>query len=423
MSIEHVCLNDSLESPEGLNMPGMPGLSTRLVSGLEAQFHSDSQQQFTQIRFEVVNRKNFRLTPEYVNQSVIPIVLVGNKRRACNYINHLNDCSAAYRAKLQLRKGQLIPFKMVEADSFPDFSMTCLNGRKIHLLCIYSEVFDQTVERKIRNKLENLNLNCNNGSNHTDQRKKFIKTVSTIYLKNGNTHLKITRVKHRRNVVEQKLNTFKIKMKAYSEHPSIEWEDIINLKTAVSIPHSKMNNCTICANSIQPEHMVAFPCGHCSCLECAGSIVTISRSCPFCRAKLLLSQLILYISYTPSLFSSIREILQDIIPKETLDGQTVIYMQTEVAIQHLYNYLCQNINDIEEQLEILSDTIQFTNMKKQKHLYFLACSNEYTYRLPNLVTIVTSTDDSICKDLMLNYQSYGENYGKANQELIVFNAD
>jgi hypothetical protein len=396
--------------------------------------------QFTQIRFQVVNRKTFRLKPEDAERSLLPIVLVGNKRRACNFINHLNNSSSEYRNSLKLNCGELIPFKMLDADSFPEFTMSSLNGRQIRLLCIYSEIFDQDVERKIRNKLKTIEEELDDLS--SDNR--FIKTVSTIYLRNVNSNLRITRVKHRRNTIETDLNYFKYRLKSYSELPEIGWRDIITMRVdstrqltsrqstsqqptsrqSTSQQSTSRQMCSICAQTHEFSERATYSCGHTSCLRCAGSIATISKKCPFCRAAVHLNNITISIRYIPSLFSSIKELLNDMIPNEKIGAQSVIYVQNELAIQHLYNFLIQSIEPLEDRMEILTPTFNFSLLAEgSPHHYFLACSNDLIPKLPNLTVIVTSTDDEYCKNLMLNFKSYGRNYGKTDQELIVLNAE
>jgi hypothetical protein len=118
------------------------------------------------------------------------------------------------------------------------------------------------------------------------------------------------------------------------------------------------------------------------------------------------------------------ELLNDTIPNEKLGAQSVIYVQNELAIQHLYNFLIQSIDPMEDRMEILTPNFNFSLLaERSPHHYFLACSNDLISKLPNLTVIITSTDDEHCKNLMLCYKSYGRNYGKADQELIVLNAE
>jgi len=428
--------------------------NTQQTQQLDSESSLDSSvgdSEFTYIRFQIMNRKNFKLRPEDAERSLLPIVLVGNKRRACNFINYLNESSPDYRDLLHLKRGDLIPFKMIDADSFSDFNISSLNGRQIRLLCIYSDVFDQDVEKKIRDNLVRIGdvLDCESDDSSSDNI--FIKTVSTIYLRNANSNLKITRVKHRRNDIENNINYFKERFQAYSELPEIGWQDIIclrtedvqdrylkerylknqDLKNQYKLPvngsdMSLTSICGICAESVDITDCARYSCGHSSCIKCAGCIVSISRRCPFCRKDLRLSDLILNLVYIPSLFSSIKELLDDIMRYEQNGSQSVIYVPNELAIQHLYNFLIQSIESIEGKLNILIPTFNFSLLlptERSTHHYFLACSNDLISKLPNINVIITSTDDDHCKNLMLDFKSYGRNYGKADQELIVLNAD
>lgn len=388
----------------------------------------NSDDHFTSIRFQIINRKNFRLRSEDAERSLIPIVLVGNKRKACNFIQQLNEISSEYRTLLDLRRGELIPFKMLDADSFTTFSMESLKGREIKLLCIYSDIFDQDVEKKIRDKLVNMS---NKFNNHDD---KFIKTISTIYLRNANSNLKITRVKHRKNEIETQLNFFKTGL------PEISWRDIITLKIDIDTPmryytysNHKYNNididdkkymCPICINNVEVSNCSVFTCGHSVCLKCTGSITSITKRCPFCMKNLQLSDITLKTPYVPSLFSSIKELLIDMIPDDMIGAQSVIYVQDELSIQHILNFLIQNIESLEDRIDILNPTFNFSLLTPtSKHYYFLACSNNLITMLPNLTTVITSTDNDYCKNMMLDFRSYGKNYGKVDQELVVLNAE
>lgn len=425
----------SQQQRSNLQRSSLQQLQSPTYTYVDSPFDSDSD--FTHIRFQVVNRKNFRLRPEDAERTLLPIVLVGNKRRACNFIKHLNDSSPEYRDHLRLRRGELIPFKMVDADSFQDFSMRSLNGRDIRLLCIYSETFDQDVERTIRQSLVRISdevsessvdsMGSDDSNSSTSSDGKFIKTVSTIYLKNVNSNLKITRVKHRRNLMETQFNYFRTDLDSYSEYPEVGWQDIISLRVSNDMSadnHRHECHCPICTHIVNSAECATFTCGHSACLRCAGAISSVSRKCPFCRTSLKFTDLTLRIDYVPSLFSSIKELLIDNMPYEKYGAQSVIYVPTELAIQHLYNFLIQSVEPIEDRMEILSSTINFSLLAEgSPHHYFLACSNDLISKLPNLTQIITGTDDDHCKNLMLNFKSYGRNYGKADQELIVLNAE
>jgi hypothetical protein len=396
-----------------------PKLSLKLDTQLDSEVDLELG-----IRFEKVNRDCFKLNPEDAECNLIPLVLVGDKRRVCNYINHLNECSTEYRSKLKVKEGKLIPFKMV---NIKEFAGNTNIPKNINLLCIYSEVFDESTEYIIRSKLKYI-FSINH--DHVNQNTKFIKTISTIYLRNGNSNMKITRINHRRNYIEQSINIFKTKFPAYSDYDEIKWSELIDLKYEPNFikqteNNSKCNSCSICTKDTKSCNMVFYDrCKHTSCLECAGSIVSITKTCPFCRIALSINDLVLSIKYIPSFFSTLKEFINESENKSNIIqtnqiSQSIIYLESEIEIQHLLNYLAKNINST---VDVLTENVLTENVLINNNIYYLASSNRYTHLLNNLTKVIVCPNNDITKNLMLNHKSYSTNYGTGNQELIIFDS-
>lgn len=358
------------------------------------------------IKFETVNRNGFKLCPEDAGHNLIPLVLIGDKRSVCNYVNYINECSPEYRSKLKLKRGKLIPFKMVDVN---DLNINENIIKNINLLCIISEVFNESIEHKIRFKLKSILTIYSDQNDTANNNTKFIKTVTTIYLRSDKSNMKITRINHQTNQIEISMNIFKIKMKSYSDYPEFKWSELIDLKYNPLFVDKHSSECTICSKNIEPNNLVYYSrCRHKSCLECAGSIVSITKTCPFCRIVLSVSDLVLSIKYVPSFFSALKEFINSQ-EKDNLK-QSIIYLESDIAIQHLLNYLIQNIDCV---IDVLSTDIQNDTQ------YYLASSNKYVHLLDNLTKIIVCPDNESTKNLMLDYKSYSTNYGTGNQELII----
>lgn len=378
------------------------------------------------VTFEVIDRKEFRLDILQID-NIIPMVLIGNKRRVCNFIDRLNRSSAEFRSSLCLDPGKLIPFKMIDTDSTDSQSSIntikdLVQNKSINLLCMYSETFNDAVKQRVRT--------CLNTALYTNDQSQYIKSISTIYL--ANADMRITRVEHRQSDIEIMFNSFHRKYPSYSMYPVIEWADIMRMRTD-SVQVDDHVICTICKSEVSRSMMVTYDCNHASCMECAGTIVSISKICPFCMVRVCIDNLTLMTTYVPSVFMCIEEIIvrlenskSDCLVGSELNYQALIYLDTFAAVQHLYNFLTSALQYIRNRLVILDDPTHGASDVNSvcKDLgsgitYHLACTNENIRELNRLQKIIVSPDTRISKELMLDYRSYGSGYGVSDQELIM----
>lgn len=371
------------------------------------------------ISFDVIDKNEFRLDTTQI-RNIVPIVLIGNKRRACSFIDILNRSSPEFRSLLKLKVGELIPFKMVDyadANGSVDNAQELVRSKKINLLCMYSDGLTEQTKSMMHDWFS-LVMGQNVGG--------YIQSISTIYLTTGNSKLKITRVVHRQNVTELTFNSFHRRNPERAR--SILWPDILTIKTddAIRKGHNCLTKekCDICSSATSMTLMVNFSCGHRSCMECAGAIVTVSKCCPFCRAPVVLEKLVLNVPYVPSVFMCIKEIIESMEDRmetskmmkvKSESYQSIIYLDTFVAVQHLYNFITDRMKNIKDQFAVIDvmDAIE-----TDRNAYYIGCSNQTARDLKRLQKIIVSPDTKIGERIMLDHKSYGATYGD-DQELII----